>query len=204
MLEAELKAHDAWEDKELFVDDEYETDGPMTGPKSGWGETIASSVVGGASWLVGRLTGGSAPEPTLPTSVPQAPGTHAPAPAQHGEEQPADFKTMAADSWTQAGIAARGIGEAAVQVGGAIGQQARSAVGGLREQAPAPVDKDGLAPSAMDGATVAPATSPSTSATTAALDAPSAPSAPAVKEEVAAVKASTDADKREAKEPVAA
>jgi hypothetical protein len=203
-LEAELKAHNAWEDKVLFVDDEYETDGPITGPKSGWGESLASSVMGGASWLVGRLTGAQAPEPTLPTSAPQAPGTRAPAPL-HPEEQPADFKAAAAESWTQAGIAARGIGQAAVQVGGAIGEQARAAVGTLREQAPAPVAKDGPAPPAKDGAVVSPVTSPTTSATTAALDAPSAPSAPAVKEEVAVAKASTEEGKKEdKKEPVAA
>lgn len=176
-----------WEDKELFVDDEYETDGPVTGPKVGWGESISSAVLGGASFLVSRLTGRAAPEPSLPTT---APATHIPtAPAaQHGE-QPSDFKSMAADSWNQASIAARGIGEAAVAVGGALGQQARSAVDGLREQAPAPPNKDSPAPPAKNGASLDPVDAPTTSATTAALDAPAAGGAPAAKEETATAKA---------------
>ncbi|BEJ12044.1 hypothetical protein CspHIS471_0205040 [Cutaneotrichosporon sp. HIS471] len=185
-LEAELKAHNAWEDKELFVDDEYETDGPITGPKAGWGETIASSVMGGASWLVGRLTGAVAPEQTLPTSAPQAPGAHAHVPVQphHVEEQPADFKTIAADSWTQAGIAARGISEAAVQVGGAIGQQARTAVGGMREQ-----------PAGPENVGASHVTSPTNSTAAAVLNAPSAPTGPIGEEDIAA-KAEKKEDKK--------
>lgn len=189
-LEAELKAHGVWEDKELFVNDEYETDGPVTGPKAGWGETISSTFLGGASFLVSRLTGHTA-EPTLPTTAPAGPASRSPvAPAPHAEQQP----TSPTGLWDQASIAARGIGEAAVQVGGALGQQAQRAVEGLREQAPAPVSKDSPAASANSGAALSPVTSPTTSATTAALDAPAAPSAPAAQEEREAAKADTATD----------
>lgn len=182
-LEAELKAHNAWEEKELFVDDEYETDGPVTGPKVGWGETIASSVMGTASWLVGRLTGATAPESTLPTTAPKEPGMQVPAQAQNMEEQSADFKT-------QASIAARGIGEAAVQVGGAIGQQARTAVGSMRDQ-PAAATTESAGTLHV---------TPAASATAAVLNAPSAPTGP-IEE---GGKASAEAEKKEDKVPVAA
>lgn len=153
----------------LFVDDEYETDGPVTGPKPTWGESISSTFLGGASFLVSRITG-RAPEPTLPTT---APASHAPvAPATRGDSQPADFKTMATDSLTQASIAARGLGEAAVQVGSALGQQAQKAVEGFREShaAPSPVAKDSPALPAKDAAS--PVGAPSGSAATSPVDAP--------------------------------
>ncbi|WOO80184.1 uncharacterized protein LOC62_03G003695 [Vanrija pseudolonga] len=169
VLQAELKAHNQWEDKVLFVDDEYETGGPITGPKSGWGETIASSLWGFGSAISSRITGG--PEPTLPTTAP-APiaSPSSPVGSQYGQ---GNFRSFAADSWNQATIAAKGFGEAAVAVGGAIGQQAKHAVEGL--QAPPVPPKAEGAEGATGAAGVAPPAPPKDAA--AAASAPAAASA---------------------------
>lgn len=172
-LEAELKAHGVWESKTLFVDDEYETDGVVTGPKVGWGESIASAVLGGASSLVGKLTG-KHEEPALPTAQPV------------GYHQPQDFRSMATESLKQATIAAKGVGSAAYAVGSTLGQQAKSTIEGYT--APAVPDKDAPPPPAKES---------TTSATAGALDAPAATSAPAVLEDKVATKAE-ESDKPEA------
>lgn len=52
-FEAHLKAHGVWDEKTLFVDDEWETAG--SGPKKGWGEAIAANVVWAGQALAGRL-----------------------------------------------------------------------------------------------------------------------------------------------------
>ncbi|TXT07385.1 hypothetical protein VHUM_03105 [Vanrija humicola] len=135
ILQSELKAHNQWEDKVLFVDDEYETGGPVTGPKPGWGESIANSIWGFGAAISSKITG--APEPSLPTTAPAGTST-----APHGQ---GDFRSFATDSWNQATIAAKGFGDAAVAVGGAIGNQAKHAVEGLHH-APPPPAKDGDAP----------------------------------------------------------
>lgn len=141
-LQSELKVRGLWEDKMLFVDDEYETGKVDTAPKVGWGETIASNFMWAASKIMGRE-----PEPTLPTSVPvSSPGVHStlgPAPPPKSQSPPApqavpaqraepeNFRALASHSWKQAGIAAQGIGAAAAAVGGAIGHQVRDAVDNL-------------------------------------------------------------------------
>ena len=38
----------------LFVNEEYETTGE---PVKGWGETVASTLAGGASFLAGKIAG---------------------------------------------------------------------------------------------------------------------------------------------------
>lgn len=184
-LEAELKAHGVWESKTLFVDDEYETGGIVTGPKAGWGESIASAVLGGANSLVGKLTGRTAPEPTLPTTQPVG----------NRQEAPQDL-------WNQASIAAKGVGSAAYAVGSTLGQQALHKVEEYNPKAPPVPHKDAPAPPAKEGeipATAPPlpakesaAVEPTTvggSATAAALDAPAAPSAAHVLENEAEAKA---------------
>ncbi|KAL7418909.1 hypothetical protein Q5752_006593 [Cryptotrichosporon argae] len=55
-LEHLLRVEGVWEDKVLFVDDEYETGGPRTQHK-GWGEAIAGAVLGAGHALADRLTG---------------------------------------------------------------------------------------------------------------------------------------------------
>jgi hypothetical protein len=49
-----LRAYKLWDDKILFVNDEYETTGE---PVKGWGETVASTLAGGASFLAGKIAG---------------------------------------------------------------------------------------------------------------------------------------------------
>lgn len=168
VLQAELKAHNQWEDKVLFVDDEYETGGPVTGPKVGWGETIASSLWGFGSAVSSRITGG--PEPTLPTTAPAAAGSpSSPVGSQYGQ---GNFRSFAADSWNQATIAAKGFGEAAVAVGGAIGQQAKHAVEGLQAP-PVPPKAEGA-----EGAAAPPAPPKDAAAAASAPAAASASSGP--------------------------
>lgn len=53
-LESLLRAYKLWDDKILFVNDEYETSGE---PVKGWGETVASTLAGGASFLAGKIAG---------------------------------------------------------------------------------------------------------------------------------------------------
>ncbi|ORY25173.1 senescence-associated protein-domain-containing protein [Naematelia encephala] len=53
-FEATLKEHGVWEEKTLFVDDEYETAGQSD---KTWGETIASTVTGLGHALAERLGG---------------------------------------------------------------------------------------------------------------------------------------------------
>lgn len=122
----------------LFVDDEYETGGPITGPKVGWGESIASNVLWAGNALASRLTGRAAAEPVLPTSAPAtysytatlaSPNTQAPAAAPASPTD--EFKALASNSWHQATIAAQGLGAAAVAVGGALGEQARHTIDSL-------------------------------------------------------------------------
>ena len=54
-----LKEHQVWNETTLFVNDEYEKPTAGLDPNEGkkWGETIASTVIGGAQALAGRLTG---------------------------------------------------------------------------------------------------------------------------------------------------
>lgn len=128
-----------WEDTELFVDDEDETGGPQVGPKKGWGESIAGAIFGGASSLVSKITGRSKSQEVLPTSRGAYDGGYPPSPSVEtppaGEEQqkPQHFKALAEHSWAQATIAARGIGEAAAAVGGAVGQTAKNAYDGIKD-----------------------------------------------------------------------
>lgn len=150
-----------WEDKVLFVDDEYETGGVDTTPKVGWGESIANNF----AWATGKLLGKKEKEPVLPTSLPVAKegevyttlgpspsGTPAPrdtpfvpahGPQAHGQAPTGDFKALASHSWNQATIAAQGIGAAAVAVGSAVGHQVRDAVDNIQHPAPPVPDKDG-------------------------------------------------------------
>lgn len=141
-LEAELRARDLWEDTELFVNDENETGGPQVAPKKGWGESIAGALFGGASALAAKLTGRSNSEEVLPTARGQYDGTYPPSPSvetppaattPEGEKKPQHFKALAEHSWAQATIAARGIGEAAAAVGGAVGQTAKNAFDGIKD-----------------------------------------------------------------------
>jgi translation initiation factor 4G len=154
-LQAELKTFGLWEVKVLFVDDEYELGKLDTAPKVGWGEAISSNFMWGVSKLLGRKP----EEAGLPTSVPvPSPGVHstlgpkpapkaaaAPAPRAvpqpaPGGQQPGEFRALASHSWTQASIAAQGIGAAAVAAGAAIGSNVRDAVDHLG--APSVPDKD--------------------------------------------------------------
>jgi hypothetical protein len=50
-----LKEHNVYDEKILFVNDEYEK--PAGQLQKGWGETIAESVVGAGAALASRLTG---------------------------------------------------------------------------------------------------------------------------------------------------
>jgi len=143
-LQAELKSYGLWEDKILFVDDDYETGTIDTSPKLGWGEAITSNL----SWAASKLFGRKPEEPGLPTSVQApAPGVHSTlGPAPHpkpaaefnkssdssqpqavpsGPGEQKEFRGLASHSWTQASIAAQGIGAAAMAVGN------RDAVDGL-------------------------------------------------------------------------
>lgn len=52
-LEAHLRSHALWDEKELFVNDEYETAGT---PVKGWGETVAATVLGGATSLATKIS----------------------------------------------------------------------------------------------------------------------------------------------------
>lgn len=165
-LEAELRARNLWEDTELFVDDENETGGPQVGPKKGWGESIAGAIMGGASSLVSKLTGRSNSQEVLPTSRGQYDGGYPPSPSVEtpDESKPQHFKALAEHSWAQATIAARGIGEAAAAVGGAVGQSAKNAYDGIKDgvserddlpelpakDAPKPPAKDAPKPPAKD------------------------------------------------------
>ena len=53
-FESLLRAYKLWDDKILFVNDEHETTGE---PVKGWGETVASTLAGGASFLAGKIAG---------------------------------------------------------------------------------------------------------------------------------------------------
>lgn len=53
-FESLLRAYKLWDEKILFVNDEYETTGE---PVKGWGETVASTLAGGASFLASKIAG---------------------------------------------------------------------------------------------------------------------------------------------------
>ena len=52
-LEAALKEHKVWDERVLFVNDEYESEGQT---QKGWGETVASAVMGAGQAAAERLT----------------------------------------------------------------------------------------------------------------------------------------------------
>ncbi|WWD22344.1 hypothetical protein CI109_106835 [Kwoniella shandongensis] len=54
-FEDALKAQKVWDDRTLFVDDEYETGGASKIAR-GWGESIAGAVIGASQSLAERLT----------------------------------------------------------------------------------------------------------------------------------------------------
>jgi hypothetical protein len=56
-FEEDLKSHGVWDEKILFVNDEYETGGLDTSGPKGWGESIAGAALGAAQALAGRLQG---------------------------------------------------------------------------------------------------------------------------------------------------
>lgn len=53
-FEAHLQTHNVWDERTLFVDDEWETGGE-TAAKPGWGETFAQTIVGAGHSLANRI-----------------------------------------------------------------------------------------------------------------------------------------------------
>jgi hypothetical protein len=52
-FEDALKANGVWDERVLFVDDEWET--TTTGPKKGWGEALASNIMWAGDALAQKL-----------------------------------------------------------------------------------------------------------------------------------------------------
>ncbi|GFZ50676.1 hypothetical protein JCM24511_08434 [Saitozyma sp. JCM 24511] len=52
-FEEALKSHHVWDEKILYVNDEFDTAGT---PVKGWGETVAATLLGGATALADRIT----------------------------------------------------------------------------------------------------------------------------------------------------
>lgn len=50
-FEAALKTHGVWDERVLFVNDEWET----SGPRKGWGETLAANMIWAGDALAQRL-----------------------------------------------------------------------------------------------------------------------------------------------------
>ncbi|OXG36977.1 hypothetical protein C360_02101 [Cryptococcus neoformans Bt15] len=51
-FEAHLRMHNVWDERTLFVDDEWETGGE---PKAGWGESFAQTIIGAGHALASRI-----------------------------------------------------------------------------------------------------------------------------------------------------
>lgn len=53
-FEAHLRTHNVWDERTLFVDDEWETGGEA---KAGWGESFAQTIIGAGHSLASRIHG---------------------------------------------------------------------------------------------------------------------------------------------------
>ena len=120
IFEKSLKEHNLYDQKVLFVDDEFERP-PNAAPTQGWGETVAGSITAASHSLAKRLN-------AFTDSRTQKPGATAPPTAadEVSTSQTAP-KPDAEGTWAQLNVAAKGLASAAGTFAGSLSTNAQKA-----------------------------------------------------------------------------